>query len=185
MVTHPMVREIQDHLTRLHARKEIGFCWIPSHVGIPGNEQVDFLAKQACKHDSATLPIPYQDLISPLRRHFSELWQLEWSGVARPTQLRSVKPQVGRWSSSYRSNRREEVVLSRLRLGHTRLTHGHLLVGENRPACEVCHADLDVQHILVDCPLYDQLWWREHELTNNLGEASRSEERRVGKECRL
>ncbi|GFV05049.1 hypothetical protein TNCV_222661 [Trichonephila clavipes] len=34
------------------------------------------------------------------------------------------------------SNHREQVIWTRLRLGHTRLTHRHLLLGEPPPYCE-------------------------------------------------
>ncbi|GFU53176.1 hypothetical protein TNCV_3023961 [Trichonephila clavipes] len=34
------------------------------------------------------------------------------------------------------SNRREQVIWTRLRLGHIRLTHRHLLLGEPPPYCE-------------------------------------------------
>ena len=36
-----------------------------------------------------------------------------------------VKPTVKKWSKIYKLSRREEVVINRLRLGHTRVTHGY------------------------------------------------------------
>ncbi len=44
--THPLVQEIQDWLFRVSVRhKFVCFCWVPSHVGITGNERVDSLAR--------------------------------------------------------------------------------------------------------------------------------------------
>ena len=37
---------------------------------------------------------------------------------------------IGEYQSVVRSIRKEEVVLARLRLGHTRVTHSYLLLGE-------------------------------------------------------
>ena len=51
----------------------------------------------------------------------------------------------------YRSLRREEVVLTRLRIGHTRLTHSYLLKREDRPFCVSCNEPFTVKHFLIDC----------------------------------
>jgi len=52
------------------------------------------------------------------------------------------------------TNRRDEVVLHRTRIGHTHLTHSYLLKRENNPECTFCKSLLTVQHILLDCPDY-------------------------------
>ena len=38
-----------------------------------------------------------------------------------------IKPCIEEWESAHNSSRQYEVKLSRLRIGHTRLTHGHLM----------------------------------------------------------
>jgi hypothetical protein len=65
-----------------------------------------------------------------------------------------VKPSVQVWQSSTSVDRKEKVSLTRLRIGHTRLTHGHLLRGEAAPVCRNCGVPLSVTHILVDCLRY-------------------------------
>ena len=47
--------------------------------------------------------------------------------------------------------RKNDVLLNRLRIGHTALTHSFLLKGEEKPNCERCGQPLSVQHILLDC----------------------------------
>ena len=49
----------------------------------------------------------------------------------------------------------DEVVLSRLKLGHSYLTHSYLLKGEPPPECVTCNCRLNISHILVDCIEYD------------------------------
>ena len=52
------------------------------------------------------------------------------------------------------TNRKDEVIINRLRIGHTRLTHSFRM--ENRPHpsfCDQCEGDheLTVKHILIEC----------------------------------
>ncbi|GFW95390.1 RNase H domain-containing protein [Trichonephila clavipes] len=47
--------------------------------------------------------------------------------------VHSVKPVIGAWPVM--PMRRTDVKLTRLRIGHTRFTHRHLLLGENAPEC--------------------------------------------------
>lgn len=54
------------------------------------------------------------------------------------------------WSSSNRTSRRQEIALTKLRIGHTRLTHSHLiitLVPVNCPKCE--EYPLSIYHIYL------------------------------------
>ena len=51
--------------------------------------------------------------------------------------------------------RKSQVVLSRVRIGHTNLTHAYRMKGEDRePLCEHCGVVLNVVHFMVHCPLY-------------------------------
>ena len=82
------------------------------------------------------------------------MWQREWD-TAVNNKLHATKPLIGEQPSAYRSVRRDEVVLSRLRLGHSYLTHSYLLKGELPPECVTCNCRLTIRHILVDCIEYD------------------------------
>ena len=44
----------------------------------------------------------------------------------------------------------DSVLLNRLGIGHTRLTHSFLLTGDDLPECGTCHS-VTVKHILVEC----------------------------------
>ena len=60
------------------------------------------------------------------------------------------------WPSSYQSNRRYEKVLTRLRIGHCRLTHKSVREGRGLSECDHCHVIQTMEHILIDCPEYDR-----------------------------
>ena len=48
-------------------------------------------------------------------------------------------------------SRHDCVLINRLRIGHTRLTHSYLLLGDDQPECGTCQRPLTVKHILIEC----------------------------------
>jgi hypothetical protein len=45
----------------------------------------------------------------------------------------------------------EQVVLTRCRIGHSRLTHSYLLNNEERPECIPYNPNFSLKHVLIDC----------------------------------
>ena len=130
---HPIVVEIQEWFYLItRQQKVVKFCWVPSHVGITLNETADNKAKLAIQERQVTQrSLPFSDYYPVVDKAIRNDWQNKWNNVAQTNKLRQVKDTVTKWPTSYSKNRRWEVVLSRLRLGHTRLTHGFLM--ENKP----------------------------------------------------
>ena len=102
--------------------------------------------------------LPVLSFYPSITRAIRESWQARWdtSRVAG-NKLALIKPTVERWSSSILRARHREVALARLRIGHTRLTHGHLMTRSDPHRCPSCHVPLSVVHFLVDCPRYASL----------------------------
>ena len=110
------------------------FCWLPSHVGIKGNEKADIAAKSALTLNISGLKIPFTDFKPCINTFLHNKWQMSWNATVF-NKLHSIKPSLGDWQSSYRIDRKEEVTLARLRIGHTFITHSFLLKGEDWPLC--------------------------------------------------
>ena len=152
---HPLIMEIQQWLYFIFSKhKKVEFCWVPSHTGISSNEKADENAKTAV-HEMQICDknLPYTDYYSVIDNALTKEWQREWSDV-RMNKLRRVKCTVLTWPSSCHKNRQWEVVLARLRLGHTRVTHKHLMEKGPVPRCANCNVELTVEHILIECSLY-------------------------------
>ena len=131
---HPIVSKIQAWIIKFHSRhKSMQLCWVPSHINIAGNERADQLAKQGAlsQDDLAYELYPYKDYYPIIKKSVVSKWQQKWITV-NYNKLRTIKYTVKSWSSSTHKVRNMEVLLTRLRIGHTRLTHGHLM--EQRPA---------------------------------------------------
>jgi hypothetical protein len=86
--------------------------------------------------------------------------------AAVTNKLHSMKPVLGEWLPSFRTIRREEVVLARCRIGHTRYTHSFLLQGEQPPECIPCAETLSVKHILIDCVDFVPMRQRHYTVTS-------------------
>lgn len=151
------IRELYDKLTRRDF--DIILLWIPSHMGIPGNEYVDQKAKQALQMGEITevkvCPNEYYPLVKKaINRKFTEGW--EKHNLITWTSLNQIKERCEKWDTSYRDNRRDEVVLARLRIGHTRLTHSYLFDKMDKPICDTCLAPITISHIIVNCQKYSR-----------------------------
>jgi len=137
-------------------QKDVVFSWVLSHVGIPGNEFADKAAKTALKSRKINIPLPFTDLQPIIQQYVRKLWSDFWS-LQFENKLHAVQPILG-WSMwSCRERRREEIVLCRLRIGHSFLTHRYLLAGKYPPECISCQERLAVDHILLHCSEYHHI----------------------------
>ena len=53
----------------------ITFQWIPSHIGISGNDKTDALANEGSKKDQTTCPITYAAAKNVLKRKAKQDWK--------------------------------------------------------------------------------------------------------------
>ncbi|GFX34535.1 RNase H domain-containing protein [Trichonephila clavipes] len=75
---HPVVWDIIDITSRLHGKGcDIQFCWIPSHIGIKGNEQADSVAQSATTELPITVPLC--DMKRDIQHRFYNAWQESWN----------------------------------------------------------------------------------------------------------
>ena len=137
--------------------KIILFCWIPSHCGIPGNERADRAAKDALNQDITPMLIPFVDKIPFIKLAIRQSWQQDWDNEIN-NKLHKIKPQLGS-PLIVNSCRKDQVVLNRIRIGHSRLSHSFLMEQRNgaRPRCHYCHANkpLTVRHVMIKCPHFN------------------------------
>ena len=149
---NPLIVSLLEKLSRLCVRADIVFCWLPSHIGISGNEEADKTAKDALSQEILPFKVPFSDFKPLIHNFIRNVWQQSWSDPANQNnKLFVTKPSLGEWLPGLRTNRREEIILARLRIGHTYVTHSYLLKGEEEPKCIPCKVPLTVKHVLLDC----------------------------------
>ena len=95
---------------------------------------------------------PYNDFKPLINSLLRNVWQQSWSDPANQNnKLFTIKPSLGEWLPGLRTNRREVIILARLRIGHSYITHSYLLKGEEEPQCIPYNAPFTIKHVLVDC----------------------------------
>lgn len=129
--------------------KEILFLWVPSHVGILGNTAVDLEAKNALGDPLSNCDIPYTDFKSNIREYVFNILKNEWS-KKDGNKLHEIKPNLCKPFNNFMC-RKDQCVISRCRIGHTRITHEYLLKNEVEPQCIPCNCKYTIKHVLINC----------------------------------
>ena len=125
-------QQIQKLLEKQHENNEIIYCWIPSHIGIPGNENVDPKAKESLNLHPTNFTIQLSNVKPFINRYILNTLQTSWNNSVG-NELYDITPNIGSSQSVVRNIRLEGVVLARIRIGHTRITHSYLLNREEQP----------------------------------------------------
>jgi len=118
---------IKEYSVQTKQGKAIALCWIPSHVGIPGNEKADPAANGGLS--VTALKLPAFELLPRVTKLISEKWQKSWNNCTGNFS-KLILPLVFISISD-----RYHVMM----LCHTRLTHCYLLSGTDQPECLACH----------------------------------------------
>ena len=101
-------------------------------------------AKSSLSLEPTSFKIPFSNFKPSINKYILEEWQTSWNNSVG-NKLLDIKPIIGEYQAVVR-NIRKEVVLARLRLGHS-----HFLQGEEQPQCVGCDAPFTVRHFFLEC----------------------------------
>ena len=143
------ISQIRDICIK-HPNK-LRLMWVPGHTGIEGNELADRIANEA--HTSPCF-VQYsafeKDIVKAINFMLYQKQMDKWSNYNH----RYAKINISRKKEIFppTCTRMKSKIMVRLRIGHTQLTHEHILTGNTRPQCIFCSSSpMDVDHILDDC----------------------------------
>ncbi|XP_043264231.1 uncharacterized protein LOC122404362, partial [Colletes gigas] len=153
---NPIIRQIIEKYNEILSNKqatEILFGWVPSHIGIAGNERADKVSKGAANSPRHPLntPIYHKEVFKSFFKILKEHWNLSWKS-GHKSHIHRTRNNIYEMSPALSFDRRHQVVLTRIRIGHTSLTHAHLLEKKNPPMCNTCQTVNSIEHITTSCP---------------------------------
>ena len=157
---NPLTCHIMNLLWALSNKgTRVRFCWVlPSHCGIEGNEIVVQLAKETLDHDIDPLAtVHYADLKPVVNSYIQQEVQIKWGVSIHGRDLYLLKPTLGPPKKFKHLTRAEEVVITRLRIGHTKATKSHILSWGPPTACQHCGQTLTIEHMLLECTVLQQI----------------------------
>ena len=111
---NPLICQIINCLWALSDKgTHVGFCWVPSHCGIEGNEIVDQLAKETLDHDIKPLTtVHFADLKPLVNSYIQQEVQIKWDVSIHGRDLYLLKPTLGPPKRFRHLTRAEEVVIT-------------------------------------------------------------------------
>ena len=164
---HPDVMDLtSDRIWKaLHSLSDnnipVHLQWVPGHAGLPGNEEVDSLAKRGTLLDQSQCPIDYASAVSRIERHVRNRWLYDVSrkSIEDPASslawhqevTRGIPPDLRHPGLS----RKESRLVEQLRMGKcpilqsTKADFG-LVPDGTCPHCDSGHTE-SARHYLLSC----------------------------------
>ena len=121
------------HILKNNSNTDIRFIWTPAHAGIEGNEFVHVKAKNATLNGTLqNTPVYHEDIKKYLKLKSNNNWQQIWANRVNIDYFK-LKKYFFKKSVNRFFIRREQIKLTRIKIGHTKLTHIHLMKKEDYP----------------------------------------------------
>ena len=79
-----------------------------------------------------------EDLYKQIEMNIKAEWENKWGNNSNKCSLNKKKTSVFDRNPALKFNRRDQVLITRLRIGHSQITHQHLINKEERKMCEKC-----------------------------------------------
>ena len=122
---------------------------------IEGNELVD---QETLDHDIDPLTtVHYADLKPVVNSYIQQEVQIKWDVSIHSRDPYLLKPALGPLRKFKPLTRAEEIVITRLRIGHTKATKSHILSRGPPAACQHCGQTLTIEDMLLECTVLQQI----------------------------
>jgi len=146
--------EVLDQLNDMAQGSSVTVAWIPSHVGIHGNEAADAAAKEGLNLSdvNSTAYIEWSEMKTKIQRCILNKWQSEYTESLVEAFYKEIEPLVSTSMKYVDAPRRREVQITRLRLDKAVLnSHLHKMKRHPDGSCKECDVPDTTKQLLLDC----------------------------------
>ena len=159
-VNSSCINQLRTELKAHSEKRSINIKWIKAHIGHPGNEMADELAKDGASGLGNGPPIQVGSsnkvISSEVNAKMEELWKIRWEQGKDARQTRIFFPTINLSKSKKirKMNRKNVSNMVRAITGHDfRRRHQTLMEGEGNNMCRLCGEEEESSSHLVDrCP---------------------------------
>lgn len=153
-IAYEVLNKIQQFNLR---NRYLRLQWIPSHVGLSGNEEADCLAKKAVS-DGIYISIrpDYSEFLSKYKNKCYIDWKIHFNELSKSKGIwyKTIQCEPARipWFHCSKLSRSYLVLAFRLRSGHMPLKKFDFLMKKtDSPNCTFCGVVEDIHHLVVEC----------------------------------
>ena len=151
--SHNLILKVANLIECLN-QHEIVIQWVPSHTNITGNEKADHLAKDSLKLANITkMPQNVSDISKVAPRYYKKQIRNVCNPCEHSTRISLSTKNPPPFLTAPRF---KQVILSRLHLRVTKLTHLHIIAKTPPANCPRCDVEITLEHIFIHCPIYLQ-----------------------------
>jgi ribonuclease HI len=169
-----LIKSFHQHTDNCHVEKILSFImekikhkikiqWVPSHVGINGNEIADELAKNGTTSSwYLTNNFTIKETTLQMKQQIFKEWEKEYQEISKKKGKGYFEieksPRQKPWFQNYRGSSHEIKLLTRIRTDHY-LSNKKLKLFKQKQTenCEICKEVDDINHILFKCKKYENL----------------------------
>jgi ribonuclease HI len=148
-----LMMEVIDSINKL-GRTNVNLVWIPSHVGIRGNEEADAAAKEGLNLPTvnSTSYIERNEMFAKIKLYVNNRWQKEYTDDPKGAFYKNIEPLVSTRIKYTDAPRKLEVQITRLRLGKVLLNQWlHQMDLHPDGNCDECNVPDTIDHLLLEC----------------------------------
>nr|CAH7756690.1 unnamed protein product [Callosobruchus chinensis] len=157
----PLVQECAERLEELTRLKEVILMWVPGHMGVPGNEEADRLARLGTRGPfvgpEPAIGLSRQQVTSGLKKWVNDATEEQWRQSEGCQQAKDFIAGLNTSRSAWLRNQGRWAIrnLVGVLTGHCRLRRHLSLLGiEEDSLCMGCgEADETAYHFLAECDL--------------------------------
>ena len=101
------------------------------------------------------IPLPARKASSVMVHAIYKQWNHEWIS-SKHTLLHNARKDIYTIYPSKNLKRQEQVLITRMLISHSALTHSHIYKKEEPRYCETCNVRCTLEHIIVNCQKFQE-----------------------------